>query len=219
MTKKKITRREREKLRHQKEILDSACEVFAQKGFRRATIQDISERSEFSIASIYKHFQSKEDIYHSLIEQVLAVFLKTLKKSTQNMTDPLEKLYKSVETTLKMYEEKRAFCQFLFGELRPMIDEEAEQLSLKSLNAYLQIVAYFQTLFTEAIEKKEVMDVSPIYLTISLLGNLYAFMNFWLHLAGKEIVDEKDLILDPSDYDVIPKVFFGAVALKPRKKN
>ncbi len=219
MTKKKMTRREREKLRHQKEILDSACEVFAQKGFRRSTIQDISERSEFSIASIYKHFQSKEDIYHSLIEQVLSVFLNTLKKATQNITDPLKKLYTSVETTLKMYEEKRAFCQFLFGELRPMIDEEAEQLSMKSLNAYLQIVAYFQNLFAEAIEKKEVVDVSPVYLTISLLGNLYAFMNFWLHLAGREISDDKDIFLESADYEVIPKIFFGAVALKPLKKS
>lgn len=218
MTKKKLTRREREKLRHRKEILDSACEVFAEKGFRRSTIQDISQRSEFSIASIYKHFQSKEDIYHSLIEQVLSVFLKTLKKSTQNLSDPLEKLYRSVETTLKMYEEKRAFCQFLFGELRPMIDEEAEQLSMKSLNAYLQIVAYFQCLFTEAIEKKSVIDVPPIYLTISLLGNLYAFMNYWLHLAGREIVEDLEPILGKEDYKVIPKVFFEAIALKPIKK-
>ena len=206
-------------MRHRREILDSACEVFAEKGFRRATIQDISQRSEFSIASIYKHFQSKEDIYHSLIEQVLTVFLNTLKKSTQNVSDPLDKLYKSVETTLQMYEEKRAFCQFLFGELRPMVDEEAEQLSMKSINAYLKIVAYFQSLFTDAIDKKEVVDVPPVYLTISLLGNLYAFMNYWLHLAGRDIVDESDPILSPQDYDVIPKVFFGPIAKKPYKKE
>ena len=64
-------RRERERTRHRQEILDASCEVFSEKGYRNATIADISKRSEFSIASIYKHFESKEDLYHSLIEDTL----------------------------------------------------------------------------------------------------------------------------------------------------
>jgi AcrR family transcriptional regulator len=212
--KKKLSRRERERLRHRREILDSACEVFAEKGFRRATIQDISQRSEFSIASIYKHFESKEDIYHSLIEQVLTSYLQTLKRAVQGVKSPLDRLVTSVDTTLDMFEKRVAFCQFLFGELRPLVSQGQEELSMKSFNVYWKIINYYVELFEQAIEAKEVVDVSPLYLSISLLGNVYAFLNYWLHLAGRDHGPDSGPILKEEDRKVIPKMFFGAIALR-----
>lgn len=44
-------------------LLNSACEVFAEKGFSDATIKEISERAEANIAAVNYHFGSKEDLY------------------------------------------------------------------------------------------------------------------------------------------------------------
>lgn len=44
-------------------LLRAACEVFAQKGFRDATIADICERAGANIAAVNYHFGDKESLY------------------------------------------------------------------------------------------------------------------------------------------------------------
>lgn len=52
---------------HRKKILESAGRLFSEKGFEAATIGDISEVSGYSRRTVYAYFQSKEDIFRSLI--------------------------------------------------------------------------------------------------------------------------------------------------------
>ena len=47
-------------------ILNAAGEVFAQKGFDAATMQDIMEKCGLSKGAIYHHFKSKEEIMQAL---------------------------------------------------------------------------------------------------------------------------------------------------------
>ena len=44
-------------------VLESACDVFAEKGYRDATIADICERAKANIASVNYHFGDKESLY------------------------------------------------------------------------------------------------------------------------------------------------------------
>ena len=209
----KLSRREREKLRHRREILETACEVFAQKGFKKTTIQDISRKSEFSIASIYKHFDSKEDIYHSLIEQGVTRYHQALKRSVAGIKSPLEQLLACVETTVKVFGEDQAFSKFFLGEFRTVVDEGAEHLAKKSVDLYWNLITFYVNIIQKAREEGEVIDVPPLYLTISLVGNIWAFMTYWLHFSdqGFRLTDE--------DRSIIPKMFFGSVALKPLPKR
>jgi len=44
-------------------LLDSAREVFAEHGYRDATIEEICERADANISAVNYHFGSKEDLY------------------------------------------------------------------------------------------------------------------------------------------------------------
>lgn len=44
-------------------VLESACVVFAEKGFHDATVQEICERAEANIASVNYYFRDKESLY------------------------------------------------------------------------------------------------------------------------------------------------------------
>jgi AcrR family transcriptional regulator len=44
-------------------LLDCACEVFAEKGFNRATNREICERADANVAAINYYFGSKEKLY------------------------------------------------------------------------------------------------------------------------------------------------------------
>jgi len=45
------------------QLLESACEIFAEKGFREATVADICGRAGANIAAVNYHFGDKEKLY------------------------------------------------------------------------------------------------------------------------------------------------------------
>ncbi len=47
-------------------LITAACEVFAEKGFRDATIAEICERAEANIAAVNYHFGDKEKLYDAV---------------------------------------------------------------------------------------------------------------------------------------------------------
>ena len=48
-------------------LLEAAGEVFAEHGFRVATIQEICRRADANIAAVNYHFSDKEQLYHAVI--------------------------------------------------------------------------------------------------------------------------------------------------------
>jgi AcrR family transcriptional regulator len=52
-------------------LLGAAAKVFAERGYRAASIDDIAAAAGFSKGAVYWHFQSKEDLLHTLIDERL----------------------------------------------------------------------------------------------------------------------------------------------------
>lgn len=59
-------KQEEKSMLSKEKILNAAGEVFAQKGFDVATMQDIMEKCGLSKGAIYHHFKSKEEIMQAL---------------------------------------------------------------------------------------------------------------------------------------------------------
>ncbi len=98
-------RRKRERLMRQKMIQESALELFIQKGFYAVKMEDISERAELSIATLYLYFKSKDDLYASLIQialeylhdQIQAIFTNKSLNSQAKILGFKEGMYKAYQ--------------------------------------------------------------------------------------------------------------------------
>lgn len=64
-------RREGERARRKQEILLAARALFAQAGFRRATMEQIAHRAQIAKGTIYLYFPTKEDLLAGLVLQAL----------------------------------------------------------------------------------------------------------------------------------------------------
>ncbi|MCD9624766.1 TetR/AcrR family transcriptional regulator [Rhabdothermincola salaria] len=56
------------------EILATAAEIFARKGYVNATVREIADASGILAGSLYHHFESKE----AMVDEILSTFLTTL---------------------------------------------------------------------------------------------------------------------------------------------
>ncbi|MGM0214077.1 TetR/AcrR family transcriptional regulator [Enterococcus sp. AZ109] len=54
------------------EILDTAIQLFFEKGYEKTTISDIAKRMNVSQGLCYRYFSSKEEIYHGVLDHYVS---------------------------------------------------------------------------------------------------------------------------------------------------
>jgi AcrR family transcriptional regulator len=110
------------------QIIDGALEVFAEKGFERATNKDIAEAAGIgSPGLIYHYFKDKADLFRQVLEQ-RAPMLQLLNRSEELMELPPREALTLFGTTLLNTLENRpavALFRLILGEAvrRPIVAE------------------------------------------------------------------------------------------------
>ncbi len=75
MPRERLTRQE-SRLRTQERLLEAAAEVFSQRGFHDASVDEIAEEAGFSKGAVYSNFASKEELFMALLDRHLEAELK-----------------------------------------------------------------------------------------------------------------------------------------------
>lgn len=88
----KSSRKEREREQHRQEILSAARQLFADKGFHNASMQEIAAAAEFATGTLYNFFQSKEELFFELLLATVEEHLATVLPVLEAPGDEREKL-------------------------------------------------------------------------------------------------------------------------------
>jgi TetR/AcrR family transcriptional regulator len=83
-------------------VLQRAAEVFAEKGFHRASMRDLARATGMSLAGHYYYFESKDEALFRICDHVLRLILETLEERAKAIDDPLERLRLLVFTHLEI---------------------------------------------------------------------------------------------------------------------
>jgi AcrR family transcriptional regulator len=70
------------------ELLEAALDVFAEKGFNAARVEDIAERAGVSKGTVYLYFDTKEEIFRSLVRENLRTRITPLRDSLAHHEGP-----------------------------------------------------------------------------------------------------------------------------------
>ena len=82
-------------------IIEAALEIFAQHGFRGATIDQIAEAAGMSKPNLLYYFKSKDDIHRTLIQRLLDTWLAPLRE-IDDVGDPVTELRSYIRRKLEM---------------------------------------------------------------------------------------------------------------------
>src|SRR5450755_2203709 len=98
---------ETEKAGRRTDILAAAKKVFARKGYHATTIADIAKAAKLSYGSIYWYFDSKDALFHALMEaegQALRDHVTEAMLSTPARGSPDAPFRAAVQTTFEFFE-------------------------------------------------------------------------------------------------------------------
>ncbi len=102
-------RREEAKAMFRRAILDAAEQVFAEKGFHIARIQDVAKHARIGVGTVYNHFEQKEDLLRALLEERTESMLGRLAPLPTDPEPFEERLTARLERVLGYVEEHRSF--------------------------------------------------------------------------------------------------------------
>jgi AcrR family transcriptional regulator len=183
-------RKEREKERRRQQIIVAAKRVFSEKGFNKATMEDIAKEAELSPGTLYLYFKNKEELYASLSLRILQFLdIRVAHVNKEAGLDPVSKLDALMEAMYDVYDFDPLIIINMFHlqsseTLRNLSDDLLDEIKVLSRKSIGAIAAIFQ----EGIDAGVFVGHHPTALA-DIFWSLFSGVVLWE--ASKKIVDVK----------------------------
>lgn len=165
---------EEDKSARRDEILASAKKVFARKGFHTTTIADIAKEAGMAYGLIYWYFDSKDDLFHSLMaveEEALRAYVAPAFAARSVGADDEAPFRTAVQATFEFFEADKATVKLLFRDAYALGDRFEKHLA----GIYERFVDEIETFVVIAQERGQVVPAPPrmvAYTVAALIGQL-----------------------------------------------
>ena len=135
------------------QIQQAAQEVFMQKGFGSATIEDISKRAELSPATIYLYFKNKYELYASLNLKTLKYFQTQIDTVYSNTKLSVEaKILGFKEVMYSMSETHPTFLRLVFlSQLQEDLEYPDKEIFNKINNVSKKTMSMIASVYEEGV--------------------------------------------------------------------
>ena len=154
------------------DILDAAAQVFRQKGFNGASMQDIAEAVNLQKASLYHHVSSKQEILLALLDRALGMLTEHIAGITAQDLPADQKLRQMIRAYLVALSDNSDLSSVLLFEHR--------SLDKKSHARHVPQRDKFEALWRDAINEGVRSDVFACADTGLAIRALMGMMNWTL---------------------------------------
>ncbi|MGW6142564.1 TetR/AcrR family transcriptional regulator [Streptomyces sp. NPDC055140] len=176
--KQPITPRSARGVRTRNALITAAREVFERDGYLDARITDISKAAHVASGSFYTYFNSKEEIFQALVEQVQEEMLHPHLRERTGITDTRQLIDASNREYLRAYK-KNARLMALFEQVA-QVDEKFMALRIERGNAFARRNAKLIQALQESGEADTSLDPLVTAHALSVMVSRMAYMVFVL---------------------------------------
>ena len=155
------------------EILTAAQKLFSEKGFNAASMRDVAKKLDIRPASLYSHYNSKDDILWEIAIRCANEF--------HQKVDPITKLDLPIEVRLEKMITAHIYVIIKNINASAIFFQEWKHLNEPRLSEYAQSVAEYEALFRNLIQEgiQEGIfrnDLRPGFITAMILSSVN-----WIH--------------------------------------
>ena len=116
---------------HRGSILAAAERLFAEKGIEGTTMDDIAREAEYSKATLYVYFQSKEEIINAILLSSMILLQKKIREAIARSTGWYEGYDAVCSAIIRFYGENPTACDAISGDLE--VSSSGESKSVKDI--------------------------------------------------------------------------------------
>ena len=168
-------------------LLEAAEQVFADKGFYEAAVDEIVQRSGTSKGSVYFHFPSKESLFLTVIEQLGNRLLQRVERDLASVVDPMARLDMALESTVRTLCRHRTLAKLLLVKGYSM----GPSFASKRQEIFARFGDMTQRLMDEAMAAGgRPPDVDPRIVAYAWLGAVGEIVVRWLETGEPDPVEE-----------------------------
>jgi AcrR family transcriptional regulator len=183
-------------------IIRAARELFSEKDFHDATVEEVAELAGVGKGTVYLYFPSKETLFVEVIRDGIFELEREVEGSLRGITDPSEKITKIVEINLEFLERNESFFKaFARGEvqLRGLLTE----IPIKQLHLLDHQRKLLTEIIKDGIRSGTFRTVDPKMAALSLQGIIVRLA--LMHVVGELSVKLKDM------RDLVTSLFLNGI--------
>lgn len=215
-----LSRRERERLMRRQAMLRAARSVFAEKGYARATLDEIAERAEFGKGTLYNYFEGgKEEILFAVFEGIydeICSLIREVFEAARERDQPLRTAFHAfVETYFDFFQERRDLFMIVVKETHRMaFSEDADRVRFFQTQQERTVTALVPTL-EAAMERGEIQSHPPHAVAHLLLANVNGMVVHSCLAEQYEACPKGDAMLGQPEKaaDFLTSMLFDGLAL------
>ncbi|MDT2007417.1 TetR/AcrR family transcriptional regulator [Rhodococcus opacus] len=194
-----------------RELLQTAADVFQEKGYDAATLHDIAERFGTDRASIYYYFASKKELFQALFHDVVSGVLDENLRAAAEIAEidiaAPEKLRRLVELQMLSYENNYPYVYLYIQEDMAKLEFQSTPWAKDMLRKTKRFEAIVSGVLEQGVAEGTFRDDVPTALMAKALFGMINWTHRWLK-PGPRRVDAKQTI------DAFCTLFFQGALIK-----
>lgn len=154
-------------------IIAAAAEVFAEKGFEGARVDEIAERAGINKAGLYYHLGNKSDIYIAVFRSVMGNTIQVIEDRVKNETAPEAKLKAYANELAVNVDSNRYFAPLMMRE----VISGAKNLPDECLVMMMQVMQLLKQILDEGAAKGVFKDVNAMIIHMLIINTLLFYIS------------------------------------------
>ena len=126
-------KRESIKLFHQERIVEAADKLFLIKGKEETTVDEIAKEANYSKATIYVYFKSKEDIFNHVFLKYMNLLKSRIENGMSKSADAIEQYYSICEELHLFSEEYPDYYRLLLTTVAVEVSNRSDDETLENI--------------------------------------------------------------------------------------
>lgn len=194
-------------LKTRAKLVDVARQLFAKKGVKATTMNDIAVASKKGRRTLYTYFKSKDQIYMAVVESELKMLSDTMDKVAKKPTVPDEKILELITTHLDIIK----MAVYRNGTLRA--DFFRDIWRIEAMRKYFDNneIKLFREVLREGKEQG-LFDIDNVEITADILH--YCIKGIEVPYIRGQIGEDLD---DETGWRYVSKIVYGALGCRKEK--